>query len=196
MKSKVCFISSSRADFGIMSNLIKEINNDKNILNTLILTGSHLSKNFGNTSNEIKKYYSGKVIKIKMSDKILKNQDLLNASSDLLKKIGAILKKNKFDLCILLGDRYEVLQICYSFFVNKIPILHISGGDTTIGSQDNTFRNLISLMSNYHFVTNKYAKDKLKKIGISSSNIFNFGHLSLNNHASFKNLTKKDFKII
>ncbi len=191
MRKKICFISSSRADFGIMRNLIKAAHNKKNFFCSLIITGSHLSKNFGYTSNEIKEYYSGKIYKIKTKDKIYNNKDLLDVSSNILKKVSLLLKKNKFDLCILLGDRYEILQLSYAFFINKIPVLHISGGDVTVGSQDNVFRNMISLMSSYHFVTNKYSKGELKKIGIEKSKIFNLGHLSLDNLKNLKFLSKK-----
>ena len=62
------------------------------------------------------------------------------------------------------GDRYEVFQLCFAFFNYKVPILHIGGGDITIGSQDNIYRNLISLMSSYHFVTNKGSQKNLKKL--------------------------------
>ena len=148
------FYSSSRADFGIMRNLISSVNNQKKFVVSLVLTGSHLSKKFGFTKNEVNKYFKGKRYFIKTSDKIEKNKDILNISSKILKDINLILVKNKFDLCILLGDRYEVFQLCFAFFNYKVPILHIGGGDITIGSQDNIYRNLISLMSSYHFVTN------------------------------------------
>lgn len=191
MKKKICFISSSRADFGIMRNLINSVNNQKNFIVSLALTGSHLSKNFGLTKNEVNKYFTGKKYFIKTSDKIDKNKDILSISSKILKDINYILAKDKFDLCILLGDRYEVFQICFAFFNYKVPILHIGGGDITVGSQDNIYRNLISLMSSYHFVTNKGSQKNLKKMGISSSKIFNFGHLALDNLSKEKYLSKK-----
>lgn len=84
MKKKICFISSSRADFGIMRNLISLVNNQKYFDVSLILTGSHLSKKFGLTKNEVSKYFIGKKYFIKTSDKINKNKDILNISS----KIG------------------------------------------------------------------------------------------------------------
>ena len=192
MKKKICFISSSRADFGIMRNLIRSVKNQKKFVVSLVLTGSHLSKKFGFTKNEVNKYFKGKRYFIKTSDKIDKNKDILNISSKILKDINLILVKNKFDLCILLGDRYEVFQLCFAFFNYKVPILHIGGGDITIGSQDNIYRNLISLMSSYHFVTNKGSQKNLKKIGISNSNIFNFGHLALDNLSKEKYLSKKE----
>jgi UDP-hydrolysing UDP-N-acetyl-D-glucosamine 2-epimerase len=192
MKKKICFISSSRADFGIMRNLISLVNNQKYFDVSLILTGSHLSKKFGLTKNEVSKYFIGKKYFIKTSDKINKNKDILNISSKILKDINLILAKNKFDLCILLGDRYEVFQICFALFNYKVPILHIGGGDITIGSQDNVYRNSISLMSSYHFVTNKGSQTNLKKIGISGSKIFNFGHLALDNLSEEKYLSKKE----
>ena len=192
MKKKICFISSSRADFGIMRNLIRSVKNQKKFVVSLVLTGSHLSKKFGFTKNEVNKYFKGKRYFIKTSDKIDKNKDILNISSKILKDINLILVKNKFDLCILLGDRYEVFQLCFAFFNYKVPILHIGGGDITIGSQDNIYRNLISLMSSYHFVTNKGSQKNLKKIGISNSNVFNFGHLALDNLSKEKYLSKKE----
>ena len=144
---KICVISSSRADYGIMSNLISKIQKKKIFKLNLIVTGSHLLKKYGLTSNEIIKD------KIKINHKIkLSKTDYSKNISYLVEKFSKILKKIKPEIIILLGDRYEIFAAALSAYLNKIPIGHLHGGEVTRGSMDDGFRHSITKFSYLHLL--------------------------------------------
>ncbi len=194
IKKKICIISSSRADLGIMRNLIRKMQKIKNIKTDLILTGGHLSKKFGNSKKEIieNKIKSSCEIKIPL----LNNNSLqiTQSSNVLLKKISEKFAKTKYDLIVLYGDRFEIFISAYAATIFKIPIAHLSGGDETIGSYDNQFRNAITKLAHVHFSTNNLSKRRIIQMGENPKNVFNYGSLSIENVENTKIISKKELE--
>ena len=95
-----------------------------------------------------------------------------NISSELIKKIGNLFKKNKPDCLVVFGDRFEMLPISLVSFLYKVPILHIGGGETTEGSSDESIRHAITKLSSFHFVTHEVHKERLIQLGENKENIF------------------------
>ena len=182
---KICIISSSRADYGIMSNLISKIQKDKNFKLDLIITGSHLSKKYGYTSDEIIQDR----IKITHKIRISKTEYSTNISY-LIGKFSKIFKKIKPKVIVLLGDRYEIFAAALSAYLLKIPISHLHGGEITKGSMDDGFRHSITKFSYLHFVATKNAYKRVLQLGEENSNVFNVGSLSLENIKKIKLLNK------
>jgi len=169
----ICVISSSRADYGIMSNLIRKIQKNNFLKLNLIITGSHLSKKYGFTSEEIIKD------NIKITDKItLSKTDYSKNISYLIKKFSKVYKKIKPKIIILLGDRYEIFAAALSAYLNKIPIGHLHGGEVTIGSMDDGLRHSITKFSYLHFVATSNAYRRVLQLGENKNNVFNVGSLS------------------
>ena len=170
----------ARSDYGILKKIINEININKELKLHLFVCGSHLSKFYGNTINEIKKEISKDII-LCPNIKFKKNEiDTVSSHLTLTKILKKKLSK-KIDLMVILGDRYELLSITNLCLLLGIKIAHVHGGETTEGAIDNNIRNSISMMSNYHFVSNYYARDKLFSYGIKKNNIFLIGSPSLEN---------------
>ena len=142
-KKKICFVTSTRADYGLFSELLKKCNK---IFNTkLIVTGTHLSKHHGYTIREIKKE-GNKIFKTvsilkKNSDKEF---DIVNSISNTITKFNKIFEKNKFDLIIVLGDRYEIFSVASAAKIRRIPMAHIHGGEVTSNAFDESFRHSIT----------------------------------------------------
>lgn len=180
MKKKILIFSTSRADYGILENIIKDLSRKSKIIFYLGFTGSHFSKKYGHTISEInKKIRPKKIFKIK--NLILSKDDGATILKNILKvfsSISQILKKNKFDQLIVLGDRYELIGICLPFFFKKIPIAHIHGGEETTGSYDNEIRKIISIISNLHFVSHINYKKNLVKMLKNKKNIHHVGSLA------------------
>jgi GDP/UDP-N,N'-diacetylbacillosamine 2-epimerase (hydrolysing) len=187
---KIFLITSTRADFGLLKNLIFEIKKNSYFDLKIIATGTHFSKKHGFSFNEIKN------LKIKIYKKILirnntnSPKSLLNDMSVLSKSISFLIKKDKPDLFIVLGDRYEMLAVSLAAYLNKVPIAHIHGGEITQGSLDDGFRHCISKMSNFHFVSHKDYKARLIKMGENPKTIYNFGALGVENIYKTKFLSK------
>lgn len=193
-KKKVKILSTSRADFGIMEELIIKLQKIKKIDTELIVTGSHLSTDHGKTILEIREK---KISKINIINSYTFNTDrisILNSLSKSFKKFPEYLKKNKADILIVLGDRYELLPFCYSAIFFRVPILHIHGGEETTEQLDNLTRKIISIISNYHFVTNIKHKKEVAKLINDKKHIYNIGSLSLSNIGDFIYKSKKELE--
>ena len=192
----LCIITANRAEYGILKELINKIYNYRNFKLNLVVTGSHLDKKFGNTKNEILKD------KIKIS-KIIKSFPKKDTKIEILKSISKSINyysnfflKKKFDLLLILGDRYELIAPSLSAFFNNIPIAHINGGDITEGSLDNNIRNFLSAISTLHFVTNQYSLKRVKDITGQNKNIFNVGSLSASRIKKIKKISKNKIEKI
>jgi GDP/UDP-N,N'-diacetylbacillosamine 2-epimerase (hydrolysing) len=191
---KICIITSSRADFGLLKNLIIEIKKNKKFSTSIIASGSHFSRKFGNTQSEIKE------LGLKISEKIINNFDsssLFGVSKIMANSIvesSKIYKKLKPDLLIVLGDRYEILASVISAHLSRIPIAHIHGGEVTHGALDDAFRHSITKMSHIHFVANKIYRQRVIQLGEYPKFVFNVGGLGVDSIYKTKFLEKKNLE--
>ena len=193
MKNQVFFFTFSRSDYAAFRQIIKVNKSFKILKSKLVVGGSHLSKNFGNTINEIKKDKNKVDFKI---DYLKKNQKHLDKNpnlvfSNLIKIFSKFIIKKKIKNIFIIGDRWELVPLAISAFNNNVNIFHHSGGDYTLGSKDNLYRNIVSTLSNFHFVGNSIHKKRLEYIGIPQKNIFVVGEPSLSNNVYKKSKKKK-----
>lgn len=189
--NKISVVTGTRAEYGLLSNLIKLINQDKNFKLQLIVTGSHLLKKYGETYNEIKK---DKIV-ISKKINILSGSDsensIIDATSNALSKIGHALKKFSPKALIILGDRYEILGAAIAANFLRIPIYHFHGGERTEGLIDESIRHAISKMSTLHFVANSVYRKRVIQLGENPNRVFNVGGMGIDVMRSTKKLSKK-----
>lgn len=180
---KILTVTGSRSEYDILYPLLKKIDNHKKLELTILLCGSHLNKNFGKTISYVKLDRFKNLIKLKS---IFKNQNgniqIFNSYNYVSKAISKILIKKKIDLLLILGDRFEAHAASIAAFFLKKKIIHIGGGDTSLGSMDEYFRNSISLMSDLHFPKIFKHKDKLINLGVKANKIYPVGSLSNENY--------------
>ena len=192
VKRKILYISSSRADYGIVRNLLIKLNSLYYFDVNIIVIGDHLDKSKGFTINEI---YNDKINILK---KIPINKNFYLKASDKLfffqNNLSNALKKYSPDLVILLGDRKEILASALACFFLNLKILHISGGEKTLGSSDDLFRHLISKLSDFHFVSEKDYKKRLLQLGENKKNIYVIGSLPTDNILKLKLLEKDNLE--
>ncbi len=187
---KIFVVSSTRADFGILKNLILELSQKKNVKLTTIFTGTHLIKNFGYTIKESFDFNNIKIKKIKVSYLSDKNFDLIKVKNQISNEFSKYLNKTKPDLVIILGDRFEILECALTTYLMRIPIVHLHGGEVSGGSYDDSMRHAISKLSNFHFVTEKTFKTRLIQMGEEKRNIFCYGSLGVDTILKEKLLSK------
>tara|TARA_B100001059_G_scaffold236148_1_gene285115 strand:- start:992 stop:2170 length:1179 start_codon:yes stop_codon:yes gene_type:complete len=187
-KKKICFVTGSRSEYGLLRNIVIPLKEEKTISTKLIVTGSHLLKQYGNTSNEILKDNIKIFKKIKISKNNSNPGEITKVATQIINGLTNIFKTYKPDLIVVLGDRYEIFITCYVATIFRIPIAHICGGEETLNSYDNQFRHAITKMSHIHFATTNIYKDKILKMGENSKNVFNYGSLA------FSNLKNRKFK--
>ena len=188
--TKICVVTGSRAEYGLLRLLIDKIEKSDNLQLILIVTGMHLSPEFGLTINDIEN--DGYVI----SDKV---EMLLSSDtpSSIGKSIGLgligfsdKLNHHKPDLLIVLGDRYEIFAAAISALLSCIPIAHIHGGESTEAAIDESIRHSITKMSNFHFVAAKKYADRVIQLGENPKNVFNVGGLGIDAIKNIKILSK------
>ena len=190
-KKKILFISGSRADFGLLSGLIKKIQNKKKFKTTVFALAQHTNNKFGKTFSEIRTDKIKNVIKMKKKIISSMDIDITNYFSEVVKKTNKIISQIKPDFIIVLGDRFEIMGSVISAYLNNIRIAHIHGGEKTYGSKDDCLRHSISKLSNYHFVSHANYKKRLIQLGENKRNIYVVGGLGAERINKTKFLSKK-----
>ena len=191
---KIAVLTSSRADYSILYPLLVKLKKDKNFDLNIIAFGSHLSDKHGRTIELIKK--DGFKIRDNFKTNLLKDTPLAisNSIGITISYFAKIWNKQKYDLILAIGDRYEMFAACASSIPFNIPIAHIHGGETTKGSFDDCFRHSITQMSNFHFTSSEIYKKRVIELKSSNKDIYNVGALSIDNLKSLKLYTKKQFQ--
>ena len=187
---KVAIITGTRAEFFLLKNLILEIKKDKYFDLKFYVTGSHISKTFGNTIKDISdfKIKISKIVNIAVNKDDIKS--ISNSISLGIKKFSNIFLKSNPDLIIILGDRYEILSSAIAASINRIPIAHIHGGERTEGLIDEGIRHSITKLAHIHFVSTKEYYNRVAQLGEDPKNIHNVGSLGNESIYSSKLISK------
>ncbi|WP_028306333.1 UDP-N-acetylglucosamine 2-epimerase [Desulfitibacter alkalitolerans] len=186
MKRKICVVTGTRGEYGLLYSLMKEIEKDQDLQLQLVVTGMHLSPEFGLTYREIEQDGFDIYSKVEM---LLSSDTPIGAAKSI--GLGVISFADVFyglqpDLLVLLGDRYEILAAAQAALVAKIPIAHIAGGDTTEGAFDEAIRHSITKMSHLHFVTNEESGCRVRQLGENPRHIYNVGSPGIDRIMSLK----------
>ena len=185
----ILIVTSTRADFSLLKNLYKKLN--ASYTTKMLVTGTHLSKAYGYTIKEIKKSKINIYNTINWKSFSDNEINISRNFSKTLEQITAIFKKDKFDLLILLGDRYEILAAAISAHLSRVPIAHLHGGEVTGGVIDDAFRHSITKLSQIHFVANDTYKKRVIQLGEAPERVHNVGALGVENIKK-KNFLKKN----
>ena len=191
---KICVVTGTRAEYGLLRKLIKILDESKNIQLQLIVTGSHLSRKFGQTIKEVE----GDGIKIDSKIDI-------NLVSDTPKGISESTSRglsgfaNEFellnpDMVVVLGDRFEILSAVIAAMFSRIPIAHIHGGELTEGAVDDAIRHSITKFSHLHFVGNEEYSRRVIQLGERPERVFNVGGLGVDAINDLKLIPKNELE--
>jgi len=193
-KFNILIFTSGRSDFDLLLPIIKRFKTNKIINLTLLVTGSHLSAKHGLTIDYIKtkNIENIKKIDIKCDDVNEKNFSYIFSNAQVLYAKYFSTLKNKIDISVILGDRYEALAFAAVCFFSNTPIAHIHGGEITMGAKDDTIRHAITKFSNLHFVSNEEHKNRVLQLGENNSDVFNCGLLGYENLCKIKLFNKKE----
>ena len=171
MKKKILFITATRADFGKLKSLIKITKKSNKFLVYIVVTGMHMIPRFGNTYQEINKFFKSNIVKFKNQ----KFGDSLEAVlTNTTEKFSKIVKKIKPDLILIHGDRIESLACALVGSLNHILTAHIEGGEVS-GNIDDTIRHAVTKLSHIHFVGNNKAKKRVLNMGEKKNSVFTIG---------------------
>jgi len=188
---KICVITGTRAEYGLLRYLIKDIKTSKYLKLQIIATGMHLSQEFGLTYKEIQG--DGFILDRKIEMLLASDNPSSISKSTAIGLIGFAEAFNDLtpDIIVVLGDRFELLSACTAAMFANIPIAHIAGGETTSGAFDEAIRHSITKMAYWHFVANKDYEKRVIQLGEDPKRVFNVGGLAVDSIKRTKLLSKK-----
>jgi UDP-N-acetylglucosamine 2-epimerase (non-hydrolysing)/GDP/UDP-N,N'-diacetylbacillosamine 2-epimerase (hydrolysing) len=191
---KICVVTGSRADYGLLSRLMSLIKEDSELCLQIVATNMHLSPEFGLTYKEIE----NDGFKIDRKVEILLSSDTQNATT---KSVGLALigladayEYLKPDLLLVLGDRYEILASVITALFYRIPVAHLHGGELTEGAYDDAIRHSITKMSHLHFTSTEEYRNRVIQLGEDPGRVFNVGAIGIDNIEHLKLLSKPEIE--
>lgn len=192
---KIAVLTSGRADYSIYYPILNQLKKSNKFDLNIIAFGSHLSHYHGYSIDLIRKDGFKKIIAI---DSLLSDdkEDSISISMGLTQiRMAEVWKNNNFDFLICIGDRFEMFAAISSALPFNLKIVHLHGGEKTLGAIDNSFRHAITSMSDIHLTSCKPHKDRVLNIieHENKANVYNVGAPALHNINSLKLLSKKDF---
>lgn len=191
-KCQICVISGTRAEYGLLRELLFKLRKDWRIDLGFVVTGSHLSDTFGKTEDEIigdgfKDYIK---VPIPMDDD--SKEGMAYSAGVALQKFAELFKNYKPDLLIVLGDRFEIFAAVSAAHLIGISVAHISGGDVTEGAVDDAIRHCLTKMSYLHFPGCEQSAKRIIQMGEQPDRVFNVGELGVENCLNMKILSRKE----
>lgn len=178
---RIAFATGSRADYGIMRRYLELLNRDKDIDLKILVTGALLSETYGKQVELIYKdgFDIGAEISVDLDPS--SNQMVLHTMAQTMERFADHFSCHTYDLLIILGDRYEMLSVAISAAMQRIPILHIHGGESTYGNYDEFIRHAITKMSLYHFTATEEYRKRVIQLGEEPDRVFYLGALGAEN---------------
>lgn len=198
---KICFVTGTRAEYGLLSRLMRLVKEDKDLRLQVIATNMHLMPEYGETYKEIEKdgfTIDKKVYMHKPSDDA---HGIISSMAEEMQGMNDALSELKPDILVLLGDRYEILVAAQVALIHRVPIAHIHGGEVTEGAFDDAIRHSVTKMSSLHFTSCEEYGHRVIQMGEQPSRVFDVGSLGVENIKAVPLMTKDeleaslDFKI-
>lgn len=195
MKRKICVATGSRAEYGLLYCLMKEIDSDSDLELQTLVCGMHLSPEFGLTYQQIEA--DGFEITSKVDMLLSADSPVGVAKSMGLGLIGFAdaLDHLKPDILVVLGDRFEIMAIAIAAMVAKVPVAHISGGEVTEGALDESIRHAMTKIAQWHFVAAEPYRRRVIQLGENPKNVFNFGAPGLDYLEHIEWLTRSSLEV-
>ena len=194
MRRKICVITGTRAEYGLLRWVMQAIKDDVELSLQIIATGMHLSPEFGLTFREIEKD----------GFRIDRNVEMLTSSDTsvgIAKSMGLgmigfadAFNELKPDLIVVLGDRFEIFAAVSAALVARIPVAHLHGGETTVGAFDEALRHSITKMSQLHFVAAEEYRQRVIQLGEQPDSVFLVGGLGIDNIKRLKLLNSAELE--
>ena len=180
---KIGVVTSTRAEYGLLSPVIQELRKKESeaLRIDLIVSGTHLSDQYGMTIREIEATGDRIDHTIPIPVDSRDELDISRNQADALVRFTELFCREKYDAVMLLGDRYEILAVAVAAGNTRTPVFHLCGGDTTEGALDEWVRHSITKISYLHFVTNEESCRRVIQLGEDPSRVFDFGSTSIDN---------------
>lgn len=189
---KICVVTGTRAEYGLLRNLLLKLRDTENVKLDLVVTGSHLSDRFGNTQEEIVKDGFDDYIRIAIPLEDDSKEGMAVSTGIAVQKFAELFKGYKPDIIIVLGDRFEILAAVIAAHIIGILVAHIAGGDVTEGAVDDAIRHCITKMSQLHFPGCEQSAKRIIQMGEEPDRVFNVGEPGVENCLNLKLMSRNE----
>ena len=192
MRRKVCVVTGTRAEYGLLYWLMREIQQDEELELQIVATGMHVSPEFGLTYKKIEE--DGFKIDEKVEMLLSSDTRVGVAKSMGLATIGFAdsFQRLQPDLLVILGDRFEMLAAAQTALIMQLPIVHLHGGELTYGAYDDAIRHSITKMASWHFVSTETHRKRVIQLGEQPDHVWNVGALGIENILKIPLLSKAE----
>ena len=190
----VCVVTGSRAEYGIMRALLLKLNKEQNIKLDVVVTAMHLEEKYGNTYRQIEEDGLNIIKKIPLNLENTSKKCVSKSLALLTTGLSELFEKIKYNLIIILGDRYEMLPVVNVALIYNIPVCHLHGGEKTLGNFDESIRHAITKMSHLHLVASEEFKNRVIQLGEEEHNVHNIGAMGVENVMRQDFLTEKELE--
>jgi GDP/UDP-N,N'-diacetylbacillosamine 2-epimerase (hydrolysing) len=194
MRRKICVITGTRAEYGLLYWLLKAIKEDIDLELQLVVTGMHLSPEFGLTYKNIEN--DGFIIDKKI-EILLSSDSAIGISKSMglgMISFAEALAELQPDLIVMLGDRFEIFSMAAAAMISRIPVAHLHGGEATEGLIDEAIRHSVTKMSHLHFTATEEYKNRVIQLGEQPERVFNVGAMGIENINKLTLLDKEAFE--
>jgi len=180
---KICVITGTRAEFGLLSGLMRLIQQSEETTLQVVATNMHLSERYGNTYREIEEAGFAIDYKVPMLDESGADDSTatIKAMSRALAGFADAYDALQPDMIVVLGDRFEILCAVEAALIKQIPVAHLHGGELTYGAYDDAIRHSITKMSHLHFTSTEEYRKRVIQLGEQPERVFNVGALGVEN---------------
>ena len=191
---KVCIVTGTRAEYGLLKPIIEKVHRDTELELQLVVTGMHLSPEFGLTYKEIEKDGFPIADKVEMLLSSDSNVGITKSMAVALMGFADGFERLKPDMVLILGDRYEILMVASAAMIAKIPIAHLHGGELTEGLIDEAIRHSISKMSYLHFTSTDEYRKRVIQLGEQPDRVHCVGALGVENIKNISLMNKEELE--
>lgn len=190
MTRKICVLTATRAEYGLLYWLLRELLGDRHVELQLVVAGAHLSDRFGHTVTQIEEDGFPIAARVPMAVEDDSTLGVTRSLAAATEGLGDAFARLAPDLLVVLGDRYEVLAAAQAAMIARIPIAHIHGGESTEGAIDEAIRHAVSKMAHLHFVAADAFRQRVIQLGEAPERVWTVGAMGLDNIARLRLLDR------
>ena len=178
---KIGIVTTTRAEYGLLRGLIQKVQEDESTELCLVVTGTHLLKEYGNTLRYIEEDGFPIAAKVPVKIDTASSETVSETMGRYFAAFAGVFERLRPDILVVLGDRYELIPICFCAANAKIPIAHISGGEITEGAIDDSVRHCVTKLSHLHFAACETYRERILQLGEIPERVFNVGDPGVEN---------------
>ena len=191
---KICIVTSTRADWGLLSKVAKALSERSDVTLQIVATNMHLSEKYGSTWHEIERdgLHIDRMVPMAVDNDSA--VDTVVAMSQCMDGMARTLSDLNPDLLLILGDRYEMLAVASTALILRIPIAHIAGGAVSRGAYDESIRHSITKMSHIHLTETEEYRRRVIQLGENPEHVHNVGAMGVYNIRHLQYLTRQELE--